>query len=238
MEGSKSRTLGAQFSRIITRFVSFSILAGVVLCTPSECFAQQKSKQTAAQQDKKSKSKKKKKAASQPASETDVAAPAPENETVAAAAQRYARIPAKKVTREDAAWRAGLSFLQALSSGGNEGAAELVDAAGYNPLPFQGELPENPDKPLLGKPLRERIEKAGRPQWSQVTLDHFQLLKRRQANEVSPTVATWMLDSQDYMLVYRPPTSNAAAGFEKPACVIVRMRAKRPAIVGGTVLPG
>lgn len=179
----------------------------------------------------------KKPAASQP---VDVypEAPPPETESVEAALQRLNRIPIKKITREDAAWKAGLGFLAALSRGQIDVAAGLVDAAGFHPLPWSGELPENPEKPLAGKVLRERLERSARQPWTKVTMNYLRLLPRKDANQFSSTIAMWMLSDSDLMLFYKPPAENVAAGFEQPGCVVVRMRAKRAAIVGGTVLPG
>lgn len=237
-EPLSTRSLNKPVSRRCLMFsrVPRGLAAAVLLALAPATIAQQKP--PAKKSSKKSKSHSSKKpAASQPA-DVYPEPPPPETESVEAALQRLNRIPAKKITREDAAWKAGLAFLAALSRGQSEAAADLVDAAGFHPLPWSGELPENPEKPLAGRALRERIDRANRQPWTKVTMNYLKLLPRREANQHSATIATWMLADSDLMLIYDPPTQNVASGFDRPACVIVRMRAKRAVIVAGTVLPG
>lgn len=179
----------------------------------------------------------KKPPASQPAP-TPPVIPPPETETIEAAVQRLNRITTKQVTREEVAWRTGLAFFVALGKSQTEAGLDLIDAAGYQPLPWTGELPEAPAKPLAGAGLRDRFNSARHIDWAHVTLNHFALLNRGAANDKSATIASWMLSDSDRLLCYTPPATDAARDFDQPAAIVIRLRAKRATVVAGTVLPG
>lgn len=144
--------------------------------------------------------------------------------------------PGRKATLSDndVALRAAIEFALAVSDAGGARAANLVDPVGYQVLPRTGPLPERPDKPVSRDTLRQRVDVRLRVDLRGAPADTVQLVRRTPARSLFPSAAQWMLPD-DYLAVFLP-VDGAPGWLAEPACVIVRVRAGRASVLGGTLL--
>lgn len=157
-------------------------------------------------------------------------------ETVALTRQRLSRIPLKERTDKDRALLAGLDFVLALGKSDGRRAAILIDAVGYQPLPVEGELPEKPEKPIPPSEIHKLV--AGRPMVNVADRpsDEIKVVDAGALRTEFPAVATWMLP-QDWAVVFRAASDgHAGRWITRDACIVVRIRADRPTILGGNLL--
>lgn len=160
----------------------------------------------------------------------------PGEETAAGARRRLARVRPDKRSAAEHALLAGLEFALAVGHADGSRAAKLVDAAGYQPLPLEGELPEKPAKPLLGKEVGEFVADRRPTAVDSLPLHCFQVFTREQLRGEFPAVATWMLP-QDRAVVLRPAADGDVPHWiTRPACLVVRIRANKATILGGNLL--
>lgn len=156
-------------------------------------------------------------------------------ETVALERQRLSRIPLKDRTDKDRALLAGLDFVLAIGKSDGRRAAILIDAVGYEALPLEGELPEKPDKPIPVSEIQRLV--AGRPMLDLANRpsDTVEVVGPAALRAQFPAVATWMLP-QDWAVVFRAtPEQRIANWITRDACIVVRIRAGRPSILGGNL---
>jgi hypothetical protein len=155
-------------------------------------------------------------------------------ETVAEALRRLGRARALDLSAQDIALRAVLEFTQALGRPDGVRAAGLVEAAGYQSLPFEGELPGRPAKPISRQTLQLAVGQLPPAKFQQLPVSAFEVRDRAGIRDLFPAVAQWMLPT-DWAVLVRP-----VAGFEnwvrREACVVVRLRARKPVIMGGNLL--
>ncbi len=156
-------------------------------------------------------------------------------ETVAAAHRRLTQIPAKELSREQIALKTTLTLALAIEKADGEGAAKLLDAVGYHALPLEGRLPEKPDKPLTPDEFRERIERLSPTRVDSFPADTFEVLDRVALRGEFGAVAEWMLP-QDRAVVIRPARDADGGWVSRSCCLVVRLRARKPTIVGGNLL--
>jgi len=156
-------------------------------------------------------------------------------ETVAAAHGRLRQIPAKELSDEQIALKATLALALAIGRADGDGAAKLLDAVGYHALPLEGRLPEKPDKPLTADEFRQRIERLSPTRVASLPADTFEVLDRGALRKEFAAVAEWMLP-QDRAVVIRPANDADGGWVSRSCCVVVRLRARKPTIVGGNLL--
>lgn len=156
-------------------------------------------------------------------------------ETVAVAHGRLAQIPAKKLSREQIALKTTLALALAIGKADGKGAVKLLDAVGYHALPLEGRLPEKPDKPLTADEFRERIERLSPTRVASLPADTFEVLDRVALRREFAAVAEWMLP-QDRAVVIRPANDADSDWVTRSCCLVVRLRARKPTIVGGNLL--
>ena len=156
-------------------------------------------------------------------------------ETVAAAHGRLAQIPAKKLSRERIALKTTLALALAIGKADGEGAAKLLDAVGYHALPLEGRLPEKPDKPLTADEFRQRIERLSPTRVASLPADTFEVLDRVALRKEFAAVAEWMLP-QDRAVVIRAANEAGTGWVSRSCCVVVRLRARKPTVLGGNLL--
>lgn len=157
-------------------------------------------------------------------------------ETVALARQRLSRIPLKERTDRDRALLAGLDFVLAMGKSDGRRAAILIDAVGYQPLPMTGELPERPALAIPASEVHKLV--AGRPltDLANLSADRIEVVAPGVLREAFPAAATWMLP-QDWAVVFRPKSEDRVAHWiTRDACLVIRIRADRPTILGGNLL--
>jgi len=154
---------------------------------------------------------------------------------VAAAHIRLTRIPAKDLSQEQIALKTTLALALAIGKADGKGAAKLLDAVGYHALPLEGRLPEKPDKPLTADEFRERIERLSPTRVDSFPADTFEVLDRVALRKEFAAVAEWMLP-QDRAVVTRPANGGDRDWVTRSCCLVVRLRARKPTIVGGNLL--
>lgn len=157
----------------------------------------------------------------------------PGGETLVAARARLASVHPKERTDRDIAVRAVLEFTLALGRGNAVRAMDLIDPVGYQPLPLAGELPEDPPKPIPVDTIRLWLANRKSTPLERLPAATFAVHSPRTLRESFPAIAAWMLPT-DWAVVMQP----ADAEFDwvkRPACVVVRVRAGRPTIVGGNL---
>jgi hypothetical protein len=156
-------------------------------------------------------------------------------ETVAAAHLRLTRIPTRELSSEQIALKTTLALALAIGKADGEGAAKLLDAVGYHALPLEGRLPERSDKPLTADEFRECIERRGLTRVASLPADTFEVLDRVALRKEFAAVAEWMLP-QDRAVVIRPANGTGTGWVSRSCCLVVRLRARKPTILGGNLL--
>jgi len=156
-------------------------------------------------------------------------------ETVAAAHIRLTRIPAKDLSQEQIALKTTLALALAIGKADGEGAVKLLDAVGYHALPLEGRLPEKPDKPLTVDEFRQCIERRDPTRVASLPADTFEVLDRVALRKEFAAVAEWMLP-QDRAVVIRPANDADSDWVTRSCCVVVRLRARKPTVLGGNLL--
>jgi hypothetical protein len=152
-----------------------------------------------------------------------------------AARQRLARIAADRRTPEEHALLATIDFVLALGKADGGRAAACVDAVGYQTLPLAGELPEQPNKPVLPAVLEKQLAARPTVDVARLTVSDFEVLTRAGVRARFAAVATWMLP-EDRAVVCRRPAAELAGWVPREACVVVRVRAGKTTIMGGNLL--
>ena len=171
----------------------------------------------------------------QPAAASQPAAP-PVNEPIVGPRQRLARIAPERRTLDEHALLTTADFVLALGRADGARAAALVDAVGYQPLPLEGELPEKPDKPWLPAVLEKQLAARRPVEVERLTADDFTVLTRDGVRTRFAAVATWMLPEDRAVVCWPPATQRVAGWVQREACLVVRVRASRATIVGGSLL--
>ncbi|MGD8453721.1 MAG: hypothetical protein PVJ57_18055 [Phycisphaerae bacterium] len=166
----------------------------------------------------------------QPATQPVTTQPA-KPETIA---ETRARLKATKLSDREAALVAALDLVVALGAADGPRAAELIDAVGYEPLPMWGPLPLDPPRPIPRDEIATRFAQRPRapldllPPTCLDTMDQKTLLKE------FPAAGTWMLP-QDWAVIIRP-IEGQTGWVSRRTYLIVRVRAGKPAIIGGDLL--
>jgi hypothetical protein len=156
-------------------------------------------------------------------------------ETVAAAHIRLTRIPATELSDEQIALKTTLALALAIGKADGDGAAKLLDAVGYHALPLEARLPEKPGKPLTADQFRECIERRGPTRVASLPADTFAVLDRVALRKEFAAVAEWM-PPQDWAVVIRPASGAGTGWVSRSCCVVVRLRTRRPTVIGGSLL--
>ena len=157
-------------------------------------------------------------------------------ETVSAARQRLARIKSRDRSPEERALLVTLDFALAAAQSDPRRAIAVVDATGYQTLPLTGELPEKPDKPLLGAALERQLQGLPRADLARLTMDRVEIVPHEKLRDTFPAVATWMLP-QDLAVVFRTaPADQVSNWLMHDACVVVRIRGEHATVLGGSLL--
>ncbi len=161
---------------------------------------------------------------------------APSSEAVSLGQRFHAlqRPRGERLADRDAALRTAIEFVIAVGNGDGGRAGKLIDTVGYQVLPRAGPLPERPSKPVPADAIRKWLEGRRRVNVSAMPATLLRLGGRELAREFFPPVATWMLPD-DFIAVVLPD-SGAQAWIAEPACVVVRVRAGRAVVLGGTLI--
>jgi hypothetical protein len=114
-------------------------------------------------------------------------------------------------------------------------AAKLLDRVGYQRLPLEGHLPEKPDKPISRAEFQEFVKRRARVPTASLPADDFEVLEHDALAKHFPAVARWMLP-QDLAVVIEPPQKALAGWIERRSCVVIRLRARKPNVIGGNLL--
>ncbi|MFO0837784.1 MAG: hypothetical protein U1D55_04600 [Phycisphaerae bacterium] len=162
--------------------------------------------------------------------ETPATRPSPD-ETVAQALRRLAATKPEKLSRENLAWRCGLEFLVAIGPKDTGRISAVLDAVGYQPLPLDGPLPDEPARPLTAQALVEAASRLRMPNFEEYSVGKLELLSAKKLRPEFDAVASWMLEG-DVALVVR----DAARPGAKAGCVVIRVRGRRATILGGNLL--
>lgn len=138
-------------------------------------------------------------------------------------------------TRDQSARRCVIQFILALATGEPEQCASLVDPVGYQPLPSDGPLPDDPAKPVFGAALREMLQLRRSPALSDASSATIRVMRGADAPDELRGAKTWMLPD-DRLVLISPPDPPVAGWLKRRAFVVVRVRASRALIVGGDLL--
>lgn len=154
--------------------------------------------------------------------------------TLADLRNRCAAVPRERRTPDDAALLAATDFTLALLAGDSRTIIDSVEVIGYQPLPSDDRLAPYPQKPIAAHAIAARFAHVqtvgGVPRAVGVTV-----LTRDQVRERHPAAARWMLPD-DRAVVIPKPTAMASGWIVQDAFLVVRMRGRRAAIVGGNLL--
>lgn len=143
-------------------------------------------------------------------------------------------IPAKNRTREERALIAGLEFCDAVRRADGAAAHKLLDAIGYQPLPLEGDLPEQPGKPTMPSALSGFIDSRPQSRPERIPAAYFELRERESLRRSFPAVARWMLP-RDFALVIEQPDGSATNWVTRGCCLVIRIRGQEASIIGGNL---
>lgn len=167
-------------------------------------------------------------AASQPA-ETDDG-----HETIAIVLSRLARTRRAKLSDRDIALKTGLEFVRALGRADGQKAAGLLEVTGYQTMPASGELPDEPG-PRIGPEAFAADVTARKPApFETLPADCVDAVGVKSLRPAFPAVAAWMLPS-DWAVILKP-VADRPEWVQQEACLVIRVRANKPTIQGGTAL--
>lgn len=153
--------------------------------------------------------------------------------SVGAAIERLDAIPFATLTDRQRALATVLRFCAAIGRADGGAAAEPIDAVGYQKLPIEGPLSIAPEKPLPAKTLGEEVARFKPITINDVPLARFRVETPFSIESQHPAVATWALES-DIVIVIEPEPS-VSGWIQRAACIVVRVRAGRPKIIGGNL---
>jgi hypothetical protein len=160
--------------------------------------------------------------------------PAPP-ETLGELRQRLAAAAGRGTPREQVALRCGAEIVLALGAGNIDGAVRFVDPVGYQPLPLDGPLPETPERPIAAEALAERLRACRLEGVERLPATSLEVLNRDGALERFPAVGRWM-QRQDVVVLVHGADTGGMPWLTQRACLVVRVRAGRPSVLGGNLL--
>jgi hypothetical protein len=175
-----------------------------------------------------------KKPASQPAAPPRPKWPDESIQTVAQAVVRLREIPAKDLGNADLARRAALEFALAVGNADGGKAAEWVDAVGYQALPREGPLPEQPDRAVLPEGVRTVVQARQATDVGAALLTTFEVIDQPAVRTALPDIGRWMLPAD--LLVWIAPDARIAHWVTRREFVVVRIRGRKATVAGGSLL--
>lgn len=152
--------------------------------------------------------------------------------------RRLNRIPRTERSVEEIAALAGIDFLIAVGNADGSRVAGLIDVVGYQQLPEGDLLWDDPPRPIDPNTLAGRISARGRIAVGELPVETVEVRPRTNLGEF-PAIALWMT-AEDRALVVRAPDQAPSGWVTKDACLVIRVRADKATITGGTffdVLP-
>ena len=102
--------------------------------------------------------------------------------------------------------------------------------------PLSGPLPERPARSIYAAALEPQIASRASVALDNVPRATIAIQTAAQLKSQFPAIAEWMLPTNDLAVVFTPPDPPVAGWLRRPACLIVRVRADRGTVIGGTVL--
>ncbi|MFN0135300.1 MAG: hypothetical protein ACKVS9_04190, partial [Phycisphaerae bacterium] len=129
---------------------------------------------------------------------------------------------------------AALEFCTAIAACDATRAGELLDATGFQPLPMQGPLPYPPTRPMLAVDLAASFKARTAALIDEMLLEKVQLVKRAGVEHDFLAVAEWMLPSDHAALL--EPDAQTPGWVTRRCVVVIRVRGRRPWVMGGNIL--
>jgi hypothetical protein len=157
-----------------------------------------------------------------------------EGETVLAAWRRLSKITTSP-RKEPIAMRTALEMGLAIGRADGKRAAERCEVVGYQSLPVEGDLPEQPDRPISIATIKAQLDKRPKLPIENLPADMFQIRSKDKLREQFPAAADWMLPD-DVAIVVSPAKEAGGDWLTRPGCLIIRVRAGKPAVMGGNLL--
>jgi hypothetical protein len=157
-----------------------------------------------------------------------------EGETVLAAWRRLSKITANS-RKEQVALRTAIEMCLALGRADGKRAVERFEVIGYQTLPLEGDLPEPPDRPAPADTIKAQLDKRAKSPIDHLPAEMFQIRPKDKLREQFPAAAAWML-ADDVAIVISPTTEPGGDWLTRPGCLIIRVRAGKPAVIGGNLL--
>jgi hypothetical protein len=165
-----------------------------------------------------------------PQDDTDRAPPV----TIADRFKELRAKPPSRLSRQEIAFRSGVEFCLLVGVGNSGRAVEHLDVVGYQPLPLDGLLPEDPPRPIDAETVREWIASRPESNVDDAPVRCFRAVDRVELRERFAAVADWMLPS-DYALLIEVAPQKVRHWVRRSACLVIRVRAGRASIVGGNL---
>ncbi len=160
----------------------------------------------------------------------------PATETIAAVRQRLAHLRPADRTNSDRALLAAFDFVLAVGTGDGRRIGSVLDPVGYQALPWTGELPERPEKPLLLPAIEKLLPTLPKADHGALPAGCAELVTRAALAAEFPAVATWMLPHDSAVILRPAPDTPAPGWLTHDACIVVRVRGERATVVGGNLL--
>jgi hypothetical protein len=142
--------------------------------------------------------------------------------------------PAKMLTDDEIALIAAFDLTIAIGRADGSRAEDLIDAVGYQPLPLKGELPEDPAKPTPRAKIVAYVQASPPSHLDELPAAGFRAVDQKALRALFPAAAEWMLPEDRAVVI--EPAANQPNWVKQRCCLIVRLRARKPSIIGGNLL--
>jgi hypothetical protein len=159
---------------------------------------------------------------------------ADDRQTVAIVLSRLGRTRRSQMSDRDVALKAALEFVRALGRADGQKAAGLLEVTGYQILPSGGEPPEEPGPRISPEAFATDVAARKPASFETLPADCFEAVRAKSLRPTFPVVAAWMLPA-DWAVILKPAPGRAD-WLQREACLVVRVRADKPTIQGGTAL--
>lgn len=154
-------------------------------------------------------------------------------ESVATVLRRLGRMRRGEMSERDIALKAGLEFVRALCRADGEKASALLEVTGYQVIPGDG-LGDEPGPRITPEAFAAALAAGRAAAFETLPAECVEAAPPEALREKFPGISTWMLPT-DWGIVLKP-VAERNDWVQREACLVVRLRARKPTVQGGTAL--
>jgi hypothetical protein len=155
-------------------------------------------------------------------------------ETIALVLSRLARTRRADMSDRDIALKAVLEFVRALGRADGQKASGLLEVTGYQIIPGVEELPDEPGPRISPEAFGAAVAARQPAPLETLPADCVEPVPAKSLRDSFPVVSAWMLPT-DWAILLKP-VPDRPDWVHDEACLVIRVRANKPTIQGGTAL--